>query len=75
MNVFYDNQVDAIYLQLSAEKPEGVTEMSEGINIDMTSEGKVIGIEILDASKKMDMKTILSYSLEFDENLLLKNAS
>ena len=59
-------------LGLSDETPEGVIEISEGINIDMSSENRIVGIEILDASKKMDLRTVLSYSLEFEKELLSK---
>lgn len=75
MNVFYDKEVDALYIKLGKESPEGVTEMSDGVNVDMTHDGKVIGIEILDASKKIDMQTIFAYSLDFDNNLLFKQAA
>ena len=70
MKVYYDNEVDALYLKLGDESPEGVVEISEGVNLDTTHEDKIVGIEILNASKKIDLKTILSYSLEFDEELL-----
>ncbi|NUO08887.1 MAG: DUF2283 domain-containing protein [Candidatus Brocadia sp.] len=45
-------------------------ELSEGVNLDTTSEDKIVGIEILNASKKIDLKTVLSYTLEFDKNLI-----
>jgi len=34
MKVAYDKEVDAIYIALTALKPEGVIEVAEGINID-----------------------------------------
>ena len=70
MKIYYDNEVDALYLKLGDEPPEGVIEISEGVNLDTTSKGKIVGLEILDASKKMDIKTILSYTLEFDKKLI-----
>ncbi|HHT9105352.1 MAG TPA: DUF2283 domain-containing protein [Candidatus Wujingus californicus] len=70
MKVYYDDEADALYLKLGDESPEGVIELSEGVNLDTTSEDKIVGIEILDASKKIDLKTILSYTLEFDKNLI-----
>jgi len=75
MKIFYDKEVDALYLELGEEKPEGVIEISEGTNLDTTPEGKLVGIEILNASQKIDMKTILSYSLELDKNVLGQIAS
>jgi uncharacterized protein YuzE len=70
MKVLYDHEVDALYIQLGVEKPEGVIEISEGVNLDITKEGKVSGIEILDASKKMDIETIMSYKLELNKDVL-----
>jgi len=34
MNVFYDDEVDALYLKLGDKKPEGVIEISEGVHLD-----------------------------------------
>ena len=70
MRVHYDDQVDALYLELGDEPAEGVVEISEGVNLDTTSRGKIVGIEILNASKKIDLKTILSYTLELDKDLI-----
>jgi len=75
MNVYYDNDVDTLYLKLGNETPEGVIEISEGVNIDTTSEGKLFGIEILKASTKLDIQTMLSYTLEFDKDLLIHHDS
>jgi len=75
MKVYYDDEVDALYLKLSDEIPEGVIEISEGVNLDTTSEDKIVGIEILGASKKFDLKTILSYTLEFDKELITQKTA
>lgn len=73
MRVHYDNEVDALYIKLGNQKPEGVIEISEGVNLDTTSGNKIVGIEILNASKKMNIKTILSYELELDSKLIRKS--
>ncbi|MCZ6775084.1 MAG: DUF2283 domain-containing protein [Ignavibacteria bacterium] len=52
MNANYDDDVDALYLKLGNETPEGVIGISEEVNLDTTSEGKLVGIEILNASQK-----------------------
>ena len=75
MKVYYDNEVDALYLKMGDETPEGVIEISEGVNLDTTSEDKIVGIEILNASKKIDLKTILSYTLEFDKDLITQKTA
>ena len=75
MRVHYDDEVDALYLELGDEAPEGVVEITEGVNLDTTSHGKIVGIEILDASKKIDLRTILSYRLEFDKDLITQKTA
>jgi uncharacterized protein YuzE len=74
MRVHYDNEVDAVYIKLGNQKPDNVVEISENVNLDTTSENKIVGIEILNASKKMNIKTILSYELELDNKLIRKSA-
>lgn len=75
MKIFYDNEVDALYLKLGDETPEGAIEIAEGVNLDTTSNNRIVGIEILDASKKIDLKTILSYTLELDKDLITRKSA
>ena len=63
METSYDQEVDALYIQLSTQPPEGVVEIEEGINIDVTSGGTIVGIELIDASKKMSLESFLKYEL------------
>ncbi|MBI4556392.1 MAG: DUF2283 domain-containing protein [Candidatus Hydrogenedentes bacterium] len=72
MKVYYDDEVDALYLKLSDDLPEGVVELAEGVNLDTTSDDQIVGIEILTASKKLDLRTVLSYSLEVDKDLITR---
>lgn len=74
MRVHYDNEVDAVYIKLGTQKPDGVVEIAEGVNLDTTADDKIVGIEILHASKRMNIKTILSYELELDKKLIKKIA-
>ncbi len=72
MKIYYDKDVDALYIKLSNKKPDGVIEVVEGVNLDTTEDGKIVGIEILDASKRIDLKTILNYSLAISRKDLLQ---
>jgi uncharacterized protein YuzE len=74
MRVHYDNEIDAVYIKLGNQKPDGVIEISEGVNLDTTAENQIVGIEILNAFKKMNIKTILSYKLELEQDLIKKSA-
>ena len=73
MKVHYDEEVDALYLELSDQHADGVIQIAEGINIDTTADGKLTGIEILKASDKFDIDTILSYTLELNRGILKQN--
>ena len=71
MKIFYDNQTDAVYIQLSRLKPDGVLEVKNEINLDVTPNGKIVGIEILNASEKLDdLRTIFSYEIDTPLNQL-----
>ena len=52
MKITYDAEVDALYVELRAPGPKGVEtrEASEGIHLDFGADGKLCGIEVLDAS-------------------------
>ena len=75
MKVHYDEEVDALYLKFGDQEPDGVIEIIEGVNIDTTTDGKLTGIEILKASKKINIDTILSYTLELDQSILRQNST
>jgi uncharacterized protein YuzE len=74
MRVQYDNEADAVYIRLGTQKPSGVVEISKGVNVDTTAGDKIVGIEILHASKRMNINTILSYELALDRKLVRKTA-
>ncbi len=74
MKITYDIKVDTLYIALGGKTPKGAIEISEGVNLDTTADSRIVGIEILDASKKIDIKTILSYTLELDREVLKKSA-
>ncbi len=64
MKISYDKKVDAVYLKLLELKPDGVIEVAEGINIDVTADGKIVGIEFLDATHKISIDSLLTYEIE-----------
>lgn len=74
MRTHYDRKADPVSIRLGNQKPDDVVEISEGINLDTTKNEKIIGIEILNASQKMNIRTILKYELEIDNTLIRKSA-
>ena len=58
MKVSYDQTVDAMNITFQEGKYYLSKEIAEGIIVDYTKTGKVIRIEILDASKRMPKESI-----------------
>lgn len=50
------------------KKPTGVIEISDFVNLDTNDQGEVIGIEILNASKKFKINSLFNF--EIDANSL-----
>jgi uncharacterized protein YuzE len=49
--VNYDSKSDVLYIVTREGKEEEFVEIAPGINIELDEEGRVIGIEILNASE------------------------
>ncbi|MFD2647884.1 DUF2283 domain-containing protein [Devosia albogilva] len=47
--VTYDADADAAYIRLSLEPVEASEEVSDGIVLDYDAEGRIVGMEVLDA--------------------------
>ncbi|MBI3984444.1 MAG: DUF2283 domain-containing protein [Candidatus Levybacteria bacterium] len=54
MRTKYDKKIDAVYIELGKGKYESTRKISDAILVDEDKNGKVLGIEILDASKNID---------------------
>ncbi|MEK7560398.1 MAG: DUF2283 domain-containing protein [Patescibacteria group bacterium] len=52
MRFHYDKNVDAFYIRLNDAPYEESVEMGDGVIFDYDPKGKIVGIEILDASQK-----------------------
>ena len=66
MKVYYDKETDSAYIELSSDKATGVVEVSEGVNLDTTADNRIIGIEILEASKKLSLSSLFNYEVDQD---------
>ena len=68
MVIKYDKESDIIYIQFS-EKP--VVESDEdkpGIILDYSENGEIVGIEVLEASKKISQPNGISYEVAWKAN-------
>jgi uncharacterized protein YuzE len=55
MKIKYDSKTDALYPDLAGGKYDKSKKITEGILVDLTKGGKILGIEILDATKNISM--------------------
>lgn len=53
MKIQYDKKEDAIYLELAKGKYSRTRKVSDTVLVDEDKEGKILGIEILDAKKNI----------------------
>jgi len=70
VRITYDREADALYIAFgdgpaTVGQPQGyVQEVAEGIALDWDGEGRLLGIEILDASKKLPPEALRRFALE-----------
>jgi uncharacterized protein YuzE len=68
MKISYDPEADALYIELRDARPADSVDIEEGVTADLDGEGHIIGLEVLDASKRMTLEDLANVSYE---NLLL----
>lgn len=59
MRVRVDHAADAVYLNLTDRPIKDSEEVADGIVVDYDHEGRIVGVEILDASKRTDDPAVL----------------
>ncbi|MGE0613985.1 MAG: DUF2283 domain-containing protein [Hyphomicrobiales bacterium] len=60
-----DRKADAVYLNLTDREIEESEEVADGIVVDYDAEGRIVGIEILDATKRTgDRNALTQFSFD-----------
>lgn len=54
MTMTYDAEVDALYIRLRDQSIVDSVDYEEGVTLDIGEDGHPVGVEILDASKRLD---------------------
>ena len=63
MKVKYDQEVDVLRIRFSSAPVEESDEDKPGIILDYDRDGNIVGIEILNASKRMEDPRSLEYAV------------
>lgn len=64
MHITYDAKADALYIKLKEGEYHRDREVEPGIVLDMGRNNDLLGVEILDASTKLDISSITKISIE-----------
>ena len=65
MRVRVDHAADAVYLNLTDRRIEESEEVAEGVVVDYDADGRIVGIEVLDASRRTgDPSVLKQFSFE-----------
>lgn len=65
MQVTYNSITDLLYIRMDTETHQVTNKrISEEIVLDLGPDGKIVGIEILDASKLVNLSSVLPISIE-----------
>jgi uncharacterized protein YuzE len=63
MKVIYDSTVDVLRILLSNAPVEESDEDKPGVILDYDKDGNIVGLEVLDASKRMENPRSLEYAV------------
>jgi uncharacterized protein YuzE len=64
MKTLYDAEADALYVRFSEAHVVESEEVSDGVVLDFDGEGRIVAIEVLDASKHLAAGTQLPTAAE-----------
>jgi len=70
MRISYYPDTDSLYIDLSEQPSAESREISEGIVLDYDAEGTLVGIDIDNASKKVELKKLTLSKLPLIEQTI-----
>ena len=63
MKIRYDKETDIVYISFSSLKIYESDQEKPGIILDYSADGQIVGIEVLNASSKMEMENGILYEV------------
>jgi len=71
MHVSYNDKTDLLYIRLDDRRQEVINRrVSDDVVLDIGEGNKIIGIEILDASKHVNLDRLLPVNYEVSKNAI-----
>jgi uncharacterized protein YuzE len=69
VKISYYPDTDSLYIDLSEQPSAESREISEGIVLDYDAEGRLVGIDIDNASRKVELKTLTLNKVSASEQI------
>ena len=70
MKLNYYPETDSLYIDLSTKTSVDSREISEGIVLDYDSNGNIVGIDIDNASKKIDLTELVMTRIPVEKQII-----
>ncbi len=68
MNIIYNPGTDMLYIRIDEKKQEVINQrVSDEMVLDIGEGSKIVGIEILDASKNVDLDKVLPVKYSYEK--------
>ncbi len=64
MKIEYDPEADALYIQIREAEPQDNIDIEDGVTVDVDGDRHIVGLEILDASKRLSPADLASITIE-----------
>jgi uncharacterized protein YuzE len=65
VKIEYDPEADALYIQIrDGVHPSDNIDIEEGVTVDVDEQGHIVGVEVLDASKRLSPSDLASITIE-----------
>jgi uncharacterized protein YuzE len=63
VKLHYYPETDSLYIELKPEPATETREIADGLNVDFNAQGEVVGLDIDQASMKLDLTTLETQGL------------
>ena len=63
MKLHYYAETDSLYIELKSEPGAETREVASGLNVDLDARGEVVGFDIDQASRRLDLSSLETIAL------------
>jgi len=64
VKIEYDPEADALYIQIREARADDNIDIEEGVTVDVDEHRHIVGVEILDASKRLSPSDLTNITIQ-----------